>query len=389
VKRRAYQFLVGLLVGCMLLSPALADEPWRDSNFAKRIKVTLDDTAIGGDESDFPVLLNVDGSSEARGQIASGDITEDKWVVYDGDGNKCAWEKESYTDNKDASGYCAFNIWCVTDIYNTPAGTQNQLWFYYDNLATSDNEPTDVWDANFVGVWHLAEASGHPQDSSGNAHHADAEVLSAYRAAGPAGFAVELDGANDYIRVPDHADFDLSAMTIEAWYEPDSTDANRIVIQQWSGVNFADIYILKQNSTGSGVWEFGATGDGTDIDLSVSAGAPSGNWEHIAGTIDGSWNGVLYVDGVAEADTSTAGGECASTSDVYFGCRCHDLALKYDGLMAEIRISNTNRSAAWIGATHTNVATPASFYSWSAEESKPAGGTIVPLLHHYDQQRTQ
>ena len=141
-----------------------ATEAWRDSNFAYRVKVTMDappnTDASDTDTENFPVLLYLDGTSEARGQIPSANITEDKWVVYDGDGNKVAWEKEAYTDDG-GSGYAVITLWVGQfDLYSSPSGDQNCLWLYYDNSATSANTATDVWSNGYVGVWHMADASG-------------------------------------------------------------------------------------------------------------------------------------------------------------------------------------------------------------------------------------
>ena len=295
------------------------------SGWSRRKKLTVDHNQVDAALIDFPVYVHVNADTDI-GAGARSDGYDLRFTQSDGT-TLLKYEVDYFNIG---GGSCTAHVWVKVPSVSAVADTE--FYLYYGKADASDGEDAaNVWDASFVGVWHLNEASGHPQDSSGNGHHADAEVISTYQATGAAGYGVELDGTNDYIEVPDHAAFELSAMTVEAWALPDVTDANRMLIQQFAGGTL-DALTLKQNPTASGVWEFRIS-EGATHAWALSDSAPSGSMQHLAGIRDSSGNMRLYVDGALQADTDVLSSTVQSTSDLHFGCRASDHDLKYGGIL--------------------------------------------------------
>jgi hypothetical protein len=81
----------------------------------------------------------------------------------------------------------------------------------------------------------------------------------------------------------------------------------------------------------------------------------------------------LYLDGIqVSADASAAIDTTTSwNSGTFFG-KCGANTRFFNGIIDEIRISNSVRTPAWITAGYKNQKLPSGFYTLSAEERRPA-----------------
>ena len=172
-------------------------------------------------------------------------------------------------------------------------------------------------------------------------------------AAGQVGQAQDFDGVDDRIQVPDTADFDFAgAFTLEAIVNPDVVDYSGMIFYRYDTTS-KDGYYLTQNSSGAGVWDFTVFVNPSAV-VCFSNAVPSGNAQHIVGVRDSSGNMILYVDGVAQDDTETLNGAIDSNSKLFIGS---DLtpATFAKGIMDELRVSSTNRSAVWTKGTRNSL----------------------------------
>ena len=81
----------------------------------------------------------------------------------------------------------------------------------------------------------------------------------------------------------------------------------------------------------------------------------------------------IYIDGslVSESEGATPDGTAGTnTTDLYIGNNSA-ATRSFDGLVDEVRISNTILTADWIATEHDNQEDPSTFYSVGQEEAAP------------------
>ena len=107
----------------------------------------------------------------------------------------------------------------VPSVNTNMAGTDTGIEILYgdSSVTTSTQNPTGVWDSNFVMVQHLQETSGTHFDSTGSSLANDGTNSGSNQNA-----TGKIDGANDFIdsgdiRITDKASFDITCpITVEA-----------------------------------------------------------------------------------------------------------------------------------------------------------------------------
>lgn len=156
--------------------------------------------------------------------------------------------------------------------------------------------------------------------------------------------SLALGGTNGYVRVPNSTELNsLSAITIEAWvYRNNTTRGETIVGNGWTTsywLGFSPQGKLRFIAHG---------GDTVDSTSTVTAG----RWTHVAVTYNGSQRN-FYINGALDkTTTASAGAIAANPSDpLGIGYDVDPFTGNYfDGLIDEVRIWNTVRSAADIQA---------------------------------------
>ena len=100
---------------------------------------------------------------------------------------------------------------------------------------------------------------------------------------------------------------------------------------------------------------------------------------HVVGTYNGT-TGTLYVNGTAQTTTFSAASAIGSSAQSVNLSRwpATPSSTYWNGMLDEVRISNTARSADWIKTEYNNQSAPASFYSLGTELASPP--TVVRLV---------
>ena len=194
----------------------------------------------------------------------------------------------------------------------------------------------------------VASGSGSVLDSSGNGHHGDPINGPVYRleSVGAGSVALEFDGSNDRVFIPDAPGFQLTqSITIEAWVTLDSfanPGIDQLVFRGDSRSGF-DPYFLSVLD-GRAFFHI-ADASNVGVNLASAAPLPTGQPVHVAGTLDdASGTMSVYVDGVLSNSTTTAirpaGVLTGPTPGVALG-NLQDSGVQYlDGRMHEARISD-------------------------------------------------
>ena len=344
--------------------------------YTHKFSVAFPGVTEGATLDDFPVLVKV---SEA---LIPGFRYAD-----------CA--KEGGADLRFTDGNGAMPLPCEVEVWDTngvslvwvkvPTLTRGtRIKGYYGwNLAPSV-VATDVWDSNFVAVWHMNAAEGKFTQRDSTTTGKNIAPNASYRAGilcgveGVAGAAAEL--GRDSVMTGAFCVGDAGgaldgfpAMTLEAWtFQTAYSSADAYLFNKLvpGTENVAYNFYQRKDTSGKIAAYFYKDGDGTgDIWQGSTDGAQLNEWTHqvarwngASGQRTGFMNGASVYDNTKDAAKGT-GKHAGSTSSLYIGNNVADQwgAKIFRGKLDEIRISKVARSDDWVKATHDTIANNATF----------------------------
>ncbi|MBO4708208.1 MAG: DUF2341 domain-containing protein, partial [Kiritimatiellae bacterium] len=229
----------------------------------------------------------------------------------------------------------------------------------------------DVWDDDYVGVWHLGESELPLKESSATSSDFDSQHGTGvdYAAEGVVGGSVEFSGdPRNSVVAPDHDALDgFSRFTIEVWTFQDELFAGAGILSKRTSSKSNVAYSV-DNQLGSG------NARRTVLTAGTSTTA-AGVWSSTLTPTFGEWNHYAYTVDMASKSASVRNvcgylnGACPTTarfvyantmpncaSDLYLGNLDAAATPSFKGRIDEVRISKTVRSADWILATHDTIA---------------------------------
>jgi hypothetical protein len=372
--------------------------------WAHRIEITIPDTNIDGNLTNFPVLIYLSTSSGTGAADVSAvfdELTSDanrkKIAITTSNGTtECYVEIEKWVDADEEA-------WLWVKIPSILATGGATLYLYYDSTEsdnttyigdTTDAVTHNVWDEYFVGVWHMAQdpdgdGSGAIKDSTsyGNDGTPDGTMLTADLVSGPIGDAIVFDGVDDWI------DFGIltilwheTTYTLEAFINMGVFGASDSIVRAWGGGGQQAFALILDATDNGEFWMMNEDASptpalkGVTTDCSITAATPV----YLAGAWAGGNTLALYENGAAKT-VSYPGGQSAP-GEIPWVNEHLGIAGKYDGgtpadffdgIIDEVRISNVARTADWIKATnYSNRDTLASF---GAEEDYTGSGYTIEM----------
>lgn len=365
----------------------------------RKCEITIDHTQVpsGGPGSKWPMLLSYDTGSgnlpaeplDSDGSYPAKSDGGDLMVATDSNGSsRIALEVVDWSPDNNPAANATAELWAADPdgIWEPSSVSDTSLWIGYGDASASQPAADasygseEVWDANYVGVWHLTDAN----DSTSNDN--DGAVSGATSGAtGKIGDAYEFDGSSDYINVGNAASLQCDAITVECWFDWDA-DGNSIITKGESRGGSAqrdwDIY-----SNGTNLYFL--VSNGSSNILVVGRSDPStGVWTYVAGKWDGTTGadgGAIYIGGDGTTTGTASATNNANTHNVYLGGYNPGHAYEYDGTLDEVRISDTDRSNAWLDCNYANQNTPGTFASAGAPEDT-GSATIIPLVMRHRMQ---
>ena len=202
--------------------------------------------------------------------------------------------------------------------------------------------------SGLVAAYAFDEGSGTGvTDASGNGNNGTV-TNTTWSTSGRYRGALSFNGTTSLVTIPDSPSLHLSSgMTLEAWVDPSTVNANyRDVIYKAN-----DNFYLEATSSSSSRPDAGLIAGGSYADAFGTSALPANTWSFLTETYDGSTL-RLYVNGAQVASTAHTGAIATSTNPLQIGGDSL-YGQNFAGLIDNVRIYNVALSAAQIQADQT------------------------------------
>ena len=323
-------------------------------------------------QTDFPVLLKP---------------TDNRFKTTGNGGHVAGANGYDLRPYSDAALASALTFEIVPGTYSASTGTF-EMWVlvpslsdgytvylgYGDSSLSSDASSTSTWNSNFKAVYHLGDGTTlSMSDSTANA------LTLTNNGTTPAGTGkidggASLNGSSQYLsHASASAYLPTTGMTLSAWINPSSwsADYTAVASKQDSGSPYASYDFRRQPGTNK--MEISITISGGEVKAASTSDVSTSTWQHVAGVYDGS-NVIIYYNGASQASTGASGNIDTSTAAFQIGENPSFSGRKFTGVLDEIRLSATGRSANWITTEYNGQSAPSTFAPTGTEVAVSASG---------------
>lgn len=255
-------------------------------------------------------------------------------------------------------------------VTSVASGADTDIYYYYDNDhadnttyvgAINTAAGGNVWDDNFKAVYHMVDATTSTvKDSTSNNNDGTKKAANEpIEITGKVSKGQDFDDTDDYIQVSDSASLDiLGDMTISFCINPNDIVLNHRIIHK----NSAYSSYLAENSRMR-------LHNYTDNSFALSAASITSEMQHIAVSKNGTTANVYRNAANIDDDTTITAAFPNSAVDLFIGLDEDLSSYPFNGIIDEVRISNTNRTAAWIKGTYNSLWD--SLLTYGSEEEAP------------------
>ena len=325
-----------------LISISFADA-WWDTTYGKRQTVNIE----GGVSilTSFTALINVSYDSDMQAdfddlRFINGSCTSEGSTQLD-------YEYDKIINSNSAL------VWIR--IPDLQIGT-NKICMYYGNTGASNNEDMlNTWDSNYKGVYHFTEGSGtHIEDSTGNGNGTLSASGVTWNTTRFIGNSLLFDGAGDagsFLNISNNtnARFQHPDVTLEVFGSPNSGIGNYdTLLSSGDGTPGAtDFYWAYATTSGM---RYGNDIGGWNSNFNVELNNVS--YFAMAYT-SGDFNFRLNNNSNTSSQTQTLNANSGLYVGQGFGVA--GSGYTWSGTLDEVRISNVQRSDAWMNRSYDNL----------------------------------
>ena len=337
---------------------------WYDTSWDHRKKITVDSNEIDATLSNFTLLVKLTSSNFDFSEAKS-DGTDIRFTSDDG-ATLLKFDRERHNNVSEVAEY---NV-KVTSI---SSASNTDIYIYYGNASASDAaDAPNAYDGNTLAVYHM-------NDNASNTHVDEAtetydgtlqggDNTDDLSVAGQIANALNLDGSADYVDcgtgLGDALGSGVTTLTISAVFKSDSSGANDgiVSIGSFAGAHSeADLHIYNDDIY------FMVNSNGRSVARSFT---DTSNWHHVVGVYDGS-NIKIYLDySSTHTNTYSTALDFTNLKTILGGY--YSSSYTWDGQLDEIRISSTNRAAAWVKAEYKMFMDNANLLTFGSQENAPA-----------------
>ena len=317
------------------------------SGWQYKKKLTIDHTKIDADLVDFPVLVKLT-SSNFDFSKAKSDGSDIRFLASD-DTTLLSYEREKHDSTNQEAEY-----W--VKVPSVSSASDTTFYIYYDNPVADDGaNSTDVWDSNYMAVYHLSESgTAIRKDSTSNGNNGTPKG-GVTGSEGKIDGANSFDGSNDYIQVANSSSLNASAITISALVKINAWSYGGIVAKGGGNSNG----FLTRAHASNHVFQWDTFDGSRDVMMSGNTQLNLGQFYHFVATYEpnlASGNQKIFLNGTIDGSGTYTGGLTSTTQPVYIGKYVGPSGNNeyFNGLIDEVRISNIARSAAWIKASYNS-----------------------------------
>ncbi len=330
---------------------------WWNENWSYCKEITINHSQVEGNLVNFPVCVSITDADLRDDAQSDGDD-----IVFVSSDNNTKYNHEmEFFDSSSGELVAWVNVSSLSSMVDTV------IWMYYGNPNCINQEnPTDVWDENFIAVYHMSDPSSGITDSTSNAFDSIASSgvdADDYGQTGIAASAVKYDGTghddnDEHHQLPDdlltNSEWE-EEYTLEAWTNVDSystTDTHAIVSMQET--SRTELQVLRDtNSNGKS--------DGSQFTMRHSSGTEytastfeleQSTWYYIVGKNDGTYGHLLTNGG--DKQSFLHDGLTTSNGNA-IGSRDNGDNGNNGGSIDEVRISKIDRPDNWIATTYNTM----------------------------------
>src|SRR3989344_5992641 len=362
-----------------------------------REKIAIKKEKVAGSLTNFPVLITKT-DTDLKHTSFGGNVASSSAGITGGGGDFVFTSSDGTTKlDHEIEKYASSSgeLWAWVEIPTLNNSKDTAIYMYYGgpNSGATNQNPTGVWDTNYKGVWHMKETSGTTvKDSTSNAFDGtkktatEPDPSSTSKINGGQNF----DGTDDYVYTPDNTALHMNqatSMTFSAWIKADTLTSFRDIIR------YDDLDNLDGDANGTrNLYLFRMNGSKIEFYYGPSSALSSvlptytfttGYCYHVVATRNVSADTEsVYIDGslnLSETDTTTGTWETTGQYTIFGRFDNTTNQNYFDGIIDEIRISNSARSADWIKTEYLNQVDPSSFVVFYGEESRTNTGARVNI----------
>ncbi len=341
------------------------------------LTITSNSALLPATQTSFPVLVSLthnDWKSVANGgyvQNASGyDI---RFFSDAGLTTAIAFELESYNGTTGAIVFWVSIASCaLSTVFYCGWG---------DAALTTNISSTAVWDSNYLRVYHMGDGTTFAvTDSTSNGVNGtlvNTPTAAAGQIVGAGSFA---SASTQYVTLG--SAINPSTITVSMWLKA-TTFANTyeaVFSRNNASAGTSYFQILIKSSGKLSGWA--KTASTVSYDGTGTITMVTGNWYHVSLSYDGTAGMAAYVNAAVDKTVPGAGGGLnTTTSPSRISSDSNVASREWNGLIDEVRISNSVRSANWITAEYNNQLNPATFVTIGTP-ALPTGttGRFFPLM---------
>lgn len=374
---------------------------YASEGFLRRVEMKIQASKVPATLSNYPVFISELCLPQGNNEIFDADGTYP--ALADGGDIRCGEDilgatkmpidlVEFTRDNDPANGTCEIH----TKHSSVSSASDTSFWLFWSKAGASQPADADadgrdnVWDASFLGVWHLGDGDSTDadfyKDSTSNSNHGqltdgDGDSTSITgKLGGASDGAFDFDGDGDYITTKDIV-MESTDLYITGWVNIDGLADERSLAVKPDGAADAMIFEVLADGSVKFLTDDGLAGN--TFKRTAAALVGINTWYHLAVRYDDSANdAVLYVDAAVKTNDQQDDvlRDITATADAFvIGARPGGPDDPMDGSIDEVRLSNTLRTANWLTAEFNNQSDPAAFIL----DQTPETTRIPAFMHHY------
>jgi hypothetical protein len=315
-------------------------------------RLYFDNSASAENLVNFPVLINLTRAGADFWSHVGSIVNDLKFV--DSDNTTSLYFEVEYWNYTGHEGYAWVKVPQID-----AGSTADFIYLYYGNPSPPSSpylNSANVWDSNFMMVHHLEESSGTVTDSTSHGnngtYHGTTQGVK-----GKIDAADEFNGVDNYIAI-NHStslNFGTGPFTISVWVKYNSNNVDSDILRKGCTTNTPPSpsnYKLELVSNAL----HGNLHDEITSDASVQTPLTysDNTWHYVVFLREGTTI-RLYVDASLKASDTGATHDLTNTANMSIGSKDTYDDDFYDGVIDEVQISNTTRSAAWITASYSSM----------------------------------